>query len=95
MISVDSFKVNKADRTHQQHRTPAPKKNSRKAPGIRKKMKKSGGSSPLYRIKKSSQTDEGLQLKITTRENETEKMRKEKVVLTVQKDITAETRTVN
>ena len=94
MISVDSFKVNKADRTHQQHRTPAPKKNSRKAPGIRKKMKKSGGSSPLYRIKKSSQTDEGLQLKITARENETEKMQKEKVVLTVQEDIAAETRTV-
>ena len=94
MISVDSFKMNKADRTHHQLRTPAPKKNSRKAPGIRKKMKKSGGSSPLYRIKKSSQTDEGLQLKITARENETEKMQKEKVVLTVQEDIAAETRTV-
>jgi len=60
MISVDAFKMNKADRTHQQLRTPAPdtspEKNSRKAPGIRKKTKKSGGSSPFYRIKKGAAT---------------------------------------
>ena len=45
-------------------------------------------------MSESSQTDEDLQLKITARENETEKMQKEKVVLTVQEDIAAETRTV-
>ena len=56
MISVDAFKMNKADRTHHQPRTPAPKKNSRKASGIRKKTKKSGGSSPFYHLKKSAAT---------------------------------------
>jgi hypothetical protein len=32
--------MNKADRTHHQHRNTSPEKNSRKAPGIRKKRRK-------------------------------------------------------
>ena len=48
--------MNKADRTHHQPRIPAPKKNSRKASGIRKKTKKGGGSGPFYRVKKGAAT---------------------------------------
>ena len=45
-------------------------------------------------ISESSQTEAGLLLKITARENETEEMQKGKVVLTVQDDTATETRTV-
>ncbi|WP_288156025.1 MULTISPECIES: hypothetical protein [Bacteroidaceae] len=52
MISVDAFKMNKADRTHHQLRTPAPKKNSRKAPGIRKKNEERWWQQPFLPHKK-------------------------------------------
>ena len=45
-------------------------------------------------MSESSQTEAGLLLKITVRENETEEMQKGKVVLTVQNDTATETRTV-
>ena len=68
MISVDSFKMNKADRTHHQHRNTSPEKNSRKAPGIRKKTKKSGGSNPFYHLKKCAATTHPNALSIVVSE---------------------------
>ncbi|NUL01156.1 hypothetical protein HUT37_20385 [Bacteroides sartorii] len=56
MISVDSFKMNKADRTHHQLQTPAPKKKQPESIGHPKKTKKSGGSIPFYRVKKGTAT---------------------------------------
>ncbi|MCR1846184.1 hypothetical protein NSB26_13940, partial [Phocaeicola sartorii] len=56
MISVDAFKMNKADRTHHQLRTPAPdtspEKNSRKAPGIRKENEERWWQQPFLPRKK-------------------------------------------
>ncbi|WP_168355508.1 hypothetical protein [Phocaeicola sartorii] len=56
MISVDAFKMNKADRTHHQLRTPAPKKTAGKHRASGKKTKKGGGSSTLYHVKKGAAT---------------------------------------
>ncbi|MEY8589423.1 hypothetical protein [Phocaeicola sartorii] len=40
MISVDAFKMNKADRTHHQPRTPAPKKTAGKHRASERKRRK-------------------------------------------------------
>ena len=45
-------------------------------------------------MSEASQTEAGLLLKVTARENETEKMQKGNIVLTVQDDTATETRTV-
>ena len=59
MISVDAFKINKADRTHQLTKPTAPKRqperiNSKNQQPERRE--KSGGSSPFYHLKKSAAT---------------------------------------
>jgi len=52
MISVDAFKMNKADRTHHQPRTPAPKKKQPESIGHPKKNEERWWQQPFLPHKK-------------------------------------------
>ncbi|NBH67898.1 hypothetical protein [Phocaeicola sartorii] len=59
MISVDAFKINKADRTHQLTKPTAPKRQPERINSKNQQPERtnqSGGSNPFYHLKKCAAT---------------------------------------